>query len=87
LFGIYKAGRELGFLWEPAHVVVKGDEEAKKALKEETVQMNLQYGAPEYIEKINRALKEKVAKFLGEGKKGKGVHFSAGKCKQRQVHF
>ena len=30
-FGIYKAGREVGFLWEPAHVVVKGDEEAERS--------------------------------------------------------
>jgi hypothetical protein len=80
-------GREVGFLWVPAHVGVKGneeaDEEAKKAVKEETVQIHLQYGAPEYMEKINRALKERWQNSFGEGKEGKGVLYNTGKCKER----
>ncbi|KAK0134187.1 hypothetical protein N1851_030250 [Merluccius polli] len=79
VFRIYKAGREVGFLWVPAHVGVKGneeaDEEAKKAMKEETVQINLQYGAPEYMEKINRALKERWQKSWEKERKGR-VYFS-----------
>ena len=79
VFRIYKAGREVGFLWVPAHVGVKGneeaDEEAKKAVKEETVQINLQYGAPQYMEKINRALKERWQKSWEKERKGR-AYFS-----------
>ena len=50
---------------------MKGNEEpdmvAKKAVKEERVQINLQYGAPEYTEK-KKGLKREVVKILGKGK-------------------
>jgi translation initiation factor IF-2 len=56
-------------------VGVKGneeaDEEAKKAVKEETVQIHLQYGAPEYMEKINRALKERWQNSWEKERKGR----------------
>lgn len=62
LYRIHKAGYEVGFLWVPAHMGVEGNEEAdemaKKAVQEERVQFNLQYGSPDYTEIINRAVKE-----------------------------
>ncbi|XP_030285229.1 uncharacterized protein LOC115588649 [Sparus aurata] len=75
LFRIHKAGYEVGFLWVPAHMGVKGNEEAdemaKKAVKEERVQIHLQYGAPEYTERINRFLKEKWQKSWEKERKGR----------------
>lgn len=35
----------------------EADEVAKKAEQEERVQMNLQYGSPDYTEIINRSVK------------------------------
>lgn len=56
----------MGFLGVPAHVGVKGNEEAdqkaKKVVKEERVQIHLKHGAPEYTERVNRSLKEKWEK-------------------------
>ena len=65
---------------------------AKKVVKEERVQIHLNsisfsiWGTRVH-RKNKLGSKREVAEILGEGKEGKGVLFSAGKCKKRQVHF